>query len=920
MFKPIQSRTLTISGASLPTHGGFPVLRAMRLRGSERLGTLYKYTLDVMTVDEPTLGVWQAKELVPPDALIGTEITAVIEYEGNGTFTAGLRGNAGSANLGAGKREITGLITAIRSQGADDRHAYYRLTIRPWLWLATRNRENRIFQNQSVVEISELILKSDRYNFPYELRLAASGFRSGFPKRDYVRQFWESDFAFLSRLWREWGLYFFMEGSTLVVCDSPGSHKPHDVAYETLSYHAPGGKRIDEEHVHKLAVAHELTAGTVSLIDYDYTRSRAQLGASKSDPRGMAFSNAEHYGWGDYSQPLAGSMGLSAKPNDYQEEAEYLAQVRVDALRCRGLRARGTGNVRGMMTGRTFKLQGYPIEKANIEYLVVATQIDIRNVDETSRPSGEGAQYQCVTDFVLQPANAFFKNRAKTKRPRCGAETAVVVGPKDQPMWVDGYARIKVQFIWDRQGQRDQDASCAVRVSSPWQGNGFGTIYLPRIGQEITISYHEDDPDKPYVSDRMVNQLNQPPWELPKNQALSGTRTRDLKGSQSNHIVADDTPGKLQVQVASDHGQSRLVLGYNTRIGGREGRLEARGEGMEFATNLWAVFRANRGMLISTETRPGATAPAKDMGETVQRLTQAREQHEELARLARQHKAQQDGADQTDATKAIKTQNEAIRGDAVSTDNPFPQLTRPDLVIASAAGTSMTAAQSTHIASGQDVAVTTGRDVSISSGRSFLASVKGAISIFAYELGMRLIAAQGKVEMQAQSDEMALSALKDITITSTDSKIILTAPKEIWIGAGGSYIKINAEGIENGTPGHILEKTSFWDKPGPATMRMPAPVLPLSTLVQNPVQEYTQVFDVSTLLGREGLASALDSQPYRIYLPDGTIQQQGMLTDGATTIVQTSTSTKVKCEIGAGEWSIGEDTYDKHELDDPAEA
>ncbi len=920
MFKPIQSRTLTISGASLPTCGEIPVLSAVRIAGTDKLGTLYKYTLDVMTVDEPTLGVWQAKELVSPNALIGTEITAAIEYEGNGTFKPGLPGDTARANLGAGKREITGLITAVCSKGADDRHAYYRLTIRPWLWLATRNRENRIFQNQSVVEITDSILKDDRYGFPCEFRLAAWGFRSGFPKRDYVRQFWESDFEFLSRLWREWGLYFFMEGSTLVLCDSPGSHKAHGEAYETISYHPPDGKRIDEEHIRKLAVAHELTAGTVSLIDYDYTRARAQLGASKSDPGDTAFANAEHYAWGDYSQPLAGSMGLSDDPNDFQREAEYLARVRVDALRCRSLRARGTGNVRGMVTGQTFRLRGYPIEKANIDYLVVSTRIDIRNVDETSRPSDAGAHYQCVTDFVLQPANVFFRNRAKAKRPRCGAETAIVVGPQDQPMWVDGYARIKVQFIWDRQGTKDQNASCWVRVSSPWQGNGFGAIYLPRVNQEITVSYHEDDPDKPYVSDRQVNQFNQPPWELPKNQALSGTRTRDLEGSQSNHIAADDTPGKLQVQVASDYGQSRLVLGYNTRIEGREGRLEARGEGAEYATNLWAVFRANRGMLLSTETRAGATAPAKDMGETVQRLSHAYEQHVDTAQTAQRHKAQQAQASQNDAALAITTQNDAIRGGVKTPENPFPELTRPDMVIASAAGFATSAAQSTHLASHQDHAVTAGRDVSFSSGRSFLAAVRGAVSLFAYQLGMKLIAANGKVEIQAQSDEMALAALKDITITSTDSKIILTADKEIWIGAGGSYIKINAAGIENGTPGHILEKTSFWDKPGPAAMRMPMPVLPLSTLTQNPVQEYTQVFDISTLLGHGAFTSALDGQPYRIYLPDGTIQQQGMLTEGATARVQTASSMKVKCEIGAGAWSIGEDTYDQHELDDHAHA
>jgi type VI secretion system secreted protein VgrG len=147
-------------------------------------------------------------------------------------------------------------------------------------------------------------------------------------------------------------------------------------------------------------------------------------------------------------------------------------------------------------------------------------------------------------------------------------------------------------------------------------------------------------------------------------------------------------------------------------------------------------------------------------------------------------------------------------------------------VLASAASTSMTAAQSTHIASNQDLAVTTGRDVSISSGRSLLAAARGAISLFAYRLGMKFIAAKGKVEIEAQGDEMALAALKDITVTSTDGKIVVNAAKEIWIGAGGSYIRINAGGIENGTPGSILEKCASWDKLGPSTMTIPMPELP----------------------------------------------------------------------------------------------
>ncbi|PRX16183.1 uncharacterized protein DUF2345, partial [Paraburkholderia sp. BL18I3N2] len=125
------------------------------------------------------------------------------------------------------------------------------------------------------------------------------------------------------------------------------------------------------------------------------------------------------------------------------------------------------------------------------------------------------------------------------------------------------------------------------------------------------------------------------------------------------------------------------------------------------------------------------------------------------------------------------------------------------------------AADSTHMASANDHAVTAGRDVSVSSGRSLFASVRGAISLYAWQFGMKLIAAKGRVDIQAQSDQMTLAALKDVTVSSTDGRIVITAAKEVWLGAGGSYIQINGSGIINGSPGPILEKTASWDVPGP---------------------------------------------------------------------------------------------------------
>ncbi|WP_143266488.1 type VI secretion system Vgr family protein, partial [Paraburkholderia caledonica] len=393
-----------------------------------------------------------------------------------------------------------------------------------------------------------------------------------------------------------------------------------------------------------------------------------------------------------------------------------------------------------------------------------------------------------------------------------GYEYAVVVAPQDKEMFIDHRNRLRIQFDWDRRANLDGASSIWVRVMTHWQGGELGVVAPGRAGQMVLVAHVHGDPDRPVVAGFVVDRFNMPPWELPANAALSGIRSKSLEyGLRSNHLALDDTPGRMQAQLASDQANSRFVAGFNTRIDGTKGRTEARGEGIEVATDAHAVMRANGGMLLTTEARAGASAPVKDMGETVARLTQARQQHEELSQLAQKHNAQTPGSSQGDVTGTIRTQNEAVRGGQKTADNPSPEMTRPDVVIASAAGIATTAADSTHMASANDHAITAGRDVSVSSGRSLFASVRGAFRVFAYQLGMKLIAAKGRVDIQAQSDQMALAALKDLTISSTDGRVVVTAAKEVWLGAGGSYIQINGSGIVNGSPGAILERGAAWD-------------------------------------------------------------------------------------------------------------
>lgn len=803
----IQPRTLAVHSEAFPDYYGRPLFEAARFSGVEKLGRLFDYWIDVSTIEANGLYVSEMHRYVDVNQLVGKRVVVTIAIEGNGALA--------QANIGAGIREITGLITEAKCVESDARRVFYRFRMRPALWLASLNRESRVFRDMSVQDISDEILKAYPVSVKWKLAGALNG-HGPYPKRDYQRQFWESDWSYLNRIWQEWGITFYFDRDTLVLMDHSG-YPMHGPAYETIRYLDRGGQRIDEEHIHQLEYSRELTTGKVAVIDYDYTRATAQLERSVSNHRDAANDNAEEYIWTDYAQPLQGAMGLNAQHNDDEFEADHLATVRADAHRNKSLRIKGEGNLRGLTTGRQFRLVDHPVEPVNRTYLVTGTKIEIVNNDTVTQNGVSRREYTCRTRFMAQPSNHVYRTPLKAKKPRAFAEKAIVTGYDEGGVLTDPMARIRIWFVWDRVNGRDENASCWVPLSQVWQGQRYGAMWIPRVNDHVYVGYLNSDPDRPFIVGSHVTDRNEAPWDLYANHALSGWRSQDLAGvgKGSNAVVTDDTPGKLQVQVTSDYANSRFIAGYNVRISGDKGRQEARGEGIEIATDAHAVMRANRGLLATTETRAGASAPVKDMCETVQRLTQARKQHEELSALAQKHQAQTQDANQHDVIGHIKTQNEAIRGGQKTAQDPSPEMTRPDMVLASAAGIATTATDSIHMASQIDHAMTAGRDVSVSAGRSYHVSVRGTVSLFAYQQGMRFIAAKGPWVAQAQSGPMSLAALNDVMVSSSDGKVVITAAKEVWIGAGGSYIQINGSGIVNGSPGAILEKGASWDKPGP---------------------------------------------------------------------------------------------------------
>lgn len=909
-------RVLTVQSAAIPEIFGHSALTPLKLEGSEGINSLFQYQLTLQTPDELAPDLLQGSN-IELESLVGRELSCTIELEGAGTFRPGAQGSSGQPNQGAGQRHINSLITQACFLGVDNRHALYQLTLRPWLHLATLTSDCKVFQDQTPVQTIQAVLAD--YPFSVEWRLIET-----YPQRDYCVQYNESDFHFVSRLCQEWGINYHFEhqgdvhrlvfsdhNSAFPLFQKDDAHSP----YHRIPYY-PLGHKTDHEYIHAFVVQDRLTSGSYQSRDYDYTRPKAELHSRHSDPRPTGQNQQDIYLWrsaagSDYSQPNA---GVDKSANQTEPQGQHLARLRMQALRQPGRRASGSAHLRGIVPGCSFSLSGHPQEAANTEYITLQTQLLIENISEdTQRPGQPSGDWRVQVDFEVQPSREALRPALTLGKPHThGPETALVTGPSAQDaannIYTDQYGRIKVQFPWDRYGRRNHTSSCWVRVSSPWAGNQLGAMQLPRIGQEVIVDFIGGDPDLPICTGRTYNQLNLPPWSLPGQQALSGFRSRELKpgagnsaAGRSNHLVLDDSDGQIQAQLKSDHQHSSLSLGHITRIEDHQGRKDERGQGFELRTDGHGAIRAKDGLLISTEARERARGALKDMDETVQRLSQAHEQHETWGQLAQQHQVQ-DKEDQGQVAQEIKRQNDAVRGTpgagSSGEDKPFPELAEPHLVLASPAGIESTTSGSTHAHSDGHHAITAGQHTSISAGQSFLVSARQAVRLFAYKAGMKLVAAAGKVQVQAQKDGIEVSALKGIEIVSVNGEVHITGRKKVVFIGGGSFTEWSADGITHGTAGSWQEHAAMHASKGPKSMPVSLPSMPL----HEPASQYHTALDAGALLATDPL---LANTTYEVWsdTPNPELLTHGLLNSvGRSGWLRTQKSKPVQYLVGEGDW------------------
>ncbi len=469
---------------------------------------------------------------------------------------------------GGRDRYFHGIINQFSQGGRDASFTHYRAQIVPKLWLLTRRVQSRIFQHISVPNILKEVLAGLQVSFQIQ---------GVFHERDYCVQYRESDFHFASRLMEEEGIFYFFrhkaDAHELVVANSPQGHpelpEQSKVIYDSTTGGVGGDLRVSEwEKVQ------ELRAGKHTARDHSFEMPDKHLEATKATLQSVQVGKVSHalqvggnealevY---DYPGRYAGRFdGIDRGGSERRAELEKIfedsqrtVRLRMEEETAAGLVIQGAGSCRQFVSGHRFTLERH----FNADGAYVLTRVAHSAGASGGLRSGEQGTLEYRNQFTCIPLTMPFRPARTTPRPRVeGTQTAVVVGPKDEEIFVDKYGRVKVKFRWDRDPKKDADSSCWVRVAQSWAGKRYGAFAWPRVGHEVIVAFLEGDPDQPIVVGSVYNADHMPPHELPKTKMVSGLRTNSTPGGGGyNGILFDDTKGKEKVTIHGQHDMDTTV-------------------------------------------------------------------------------------------------------------------------------------------------------------------------------------------------------------------------------------------------------------------------------------------------------------------------------------------------------------------------
>jgi type VI secretion system secreted protein VgrG len=498
--------------------------RARKLRMAEQ--RLYELTIDNLSGDVDVVhfsGSEAIGQLYRFDIVVSSEDAELDLASAVGS------GATLTLSNGTSQRHIHGMVLAFELETAETTRCHYRATIVPELWKAHKRQQIRIFQAQSANDIIASVLSGSGLSLSsFSLKLEGS-----YAPREYCVQYRESDWAFISRLMQEEGMFCYFthaEGShELVVTDNVGGAAS---VGDAVVFRPVTGLEADAESIATFRYRHALRPDLVSLGDYNFVKPSLDLGAAAG----------------------GGSLEVYDYPGNYDDPDLGATRARIRAEECQVAAALGTGtsNCMRLGAGHAFAMSEHPRDLDRGYLLVSVTHRGVHHSRDDGRPVYNN-------EFVCTPDDVPYRLPRVTPKPSIhGVQTAIVTGPAGEEIYTDEHGRVKVQFHWDRLGKRDENSSCWIRVSQMWAGAGWGAMHLPRVGHEVVVSFVEGDPDRPIITGRVYHGTNVPPYVLPAEKTKSTFKSESTTGGGgANELMFEDAKGNEEVYL---HAQKDLTL------------------------------------------------------------------------------------------------------------------------------------------------------------------------------------------------------------------------------------------------------------------------------------------------------------------------------------------------------------------------
>ena len=686
-------------------------------------------------------------------------------------------------------RTLHGVVTGFKRQCGSNDQARYEITLQPRLALLGQGRQFRIYQHQSVPQIVESILRS-RHDFEGQDFLFS--LKRDYPRREQVMQYGESDLAFIERLLADVGIWYrFTSDERLGIdvvefCDDQRLYQ-FDIA---LPYRPQSGLGSSgQDAVWHLQSNHRVVEQQVHIRAYHPRNAGAHLSGEIDQSRGASGTYGEAY---HYAEPYTTLGDRLDQDEDLLSESGYFyARLRHERYLNAQTQLSGITSSATLAPGQVLHITGGAPEAFTPGAVITGL------TTTAARDSSLVATFQAIpySDTVC------FRPALQPKPQIAGTVPARVTSPQANDPYghIDLEGRYRVNFLFDRDTWKPGEESLWLRLARPYAGDTHG-LHLPLIpGTEVAIAFEQGDPDRPYIAHALHDSQHV------DHVTLRNYKRNVLRTPANNKLRMDDTRGREHIKVSTEHsGKSQLNLGHLV-----DGQRQPRGQGAELRTDGHAAIRAGSGIFISADAQPKAQGQMLEMSAALGRLQQAGEQLDGLSVDAQA--AHADPADVQAQLKLLKQDLEQLKSSV--------------LVLSAPDGVAVTSGQHLQLAAQKNLMINSGAETDISVVKRLFIGVGQGMSLFVRKLGIKLIANQGAVSIQAQNDKLELIARHGLDITSTEDEIHITAKKKIILNAGGSYIAIDQSRIESGTQGDYFIKSAYFDLQGPArqTLDMPQP-------------------------------------------------------------------------------------------------